>query len=44
MTGQTSNRRHKSNLRSRNAVIDDWLVDENGSDTYADLEDFVVLD
>ena len=29
-------------LRSRNSVIDDWLADEDGSDTYADLEDFLV--
>lgn len=32
----------KSKLRSRNDVIDDWLDDEDGSDTYADLEDFLV--
>lgn len=29
-------------LRSRNSVIDDWLGEEDGSDTYADLEDFLV--
>jgi hypothetical protein len=29
-------------LRSRNKVIDHWLGDEDGSDAYADLEDFLV--
>lgn len=29
-------------LRSRNKVIDTWLVEESGEDNYADLEDFVV--
>ena len=35
-------RRASSGLRSRNSVIDRWLKDEDGSDTYADLEDFLV--
>ena len=38
-------RRQKSShsrLRSRNKVIDSWLVDEDGSDAFADLEDFLV--
>jgi hypothetical protein len=29
-------------LRSRNRVVDAWLGDEDGSDAYADLEDFLV--
>jgi hypothetical protein len=41
----TSTRRSKKRkMRSRNLVIDDWLDDENGSDNYADLEDFLVPD
>jgi hypothetical protein len=32
----------RSRLRSRNRVIDDWLGEEDGSDAYADLEDFLV--
>lgn len=35
-------RRTNKRLRSRNQVIDDWLRDERGQDTYADLEDFIV--
>ena len=31
-----------SRLRSRNHVIDNWLNEEDGSDAYADLEDFLV--
>ena len=31
-----------SKLRSRNHVIDNWLDDEDGSDAFADLEDFLV--
>ena len=38
----SSNKSSKSKLRSRNDVIDNWLDDEDGSDTYADLEDFLV--
>jgi hypothetical protein len=35
--------RHKRlRLRSRNKVIDHWLDEEDGSDTFADLEDFIV--
>lgn len=29
-------------LRSRNQVIDNWLLEEVGIDTFADLEDFIV--
>jgi len=32
----------KRRLRSRNKVVDDWLGDEGGADSYADLEDFLV--
>lgn len=38
----TSNRTAASRLRSRNHVIDNWLGDEDGSDAYADLENFLV--
>ena len=38
LSSSSSSRR----LRSRNSVIDDWLGEEDGSDTYADLEDFLV--
>ena len=38
----SSNKSSRKRLRSRNKIIDDWLDDENGSDTYADLEDFLV--
>ena len=38
----SSNKSSKVKLRSRNDVIDNWLDDEDGSDTYADLEDFLV--
>ena len=45
-TGEdTSKKRRKSStiLRSRNAVVDAWLNEEDeGMDTYADLEDFLV--
>jgi hypothetical protein len=37
-TGRAGKRR----LRSRNKVVDDWLGDEGGADSYADLEDFLV--
>ena len=29
-------------LRSRNRVVDSWLDEEDGSDAFADLEDFLV--
>lgn len=29
-------------LRSRNAIVDEWLADEDGDDIYADLENFLV--
>jgi len=32
----------KRRMRSRNAVVDDWLEGEGGDDAYADLEDFLV--
>lgn len=28
-------------LRSRNPIVDNWLVDEDGTDAYGDLEDFI---
>ena len=35
--------RKRPRLRSRNTVIDNWLAGEHdGSDAYADLEDFLV--
>ena len=37
-----SKRTAASKLRSRNNVIDNWLGDEDGSDAYADLENFLV--
>jgi hypothetical protein len=37
-------RKRGRQLRSRNAWIDAALADENGNDTFADLEDFVVVD
>lgn len=39
--GSGSGSRQKR-LRSRNIVVDAWLGDEDGTDTYADLEDFLV--
>ena len=36
-------RRGKKRLRSRNKVIDEWLEGEDGTDTYVDLEDFLVF-
>ena len=33
---------HAQRIHSRNRVIDDWLDEEDGSDAYADLEDFLV--
>lgn len=38
------NRKRKRRLRSRNTVVDKWLADEDGSDAYADLEDFIMED
>jgi hypothetical protein len=40
--GKRSVGRKPTRLRSRNKIIDDWLGDEDGSDGYADLEDFIV--
>lgn len=34
-------KKRKRRLRSRHPYIDDWLRDEDGSDAYADLEDFI---
>lgn len=34
-------KKRKKRLRSRHPCIDDWLRDEDGSDAYADLEDFI---
>ena len=36
-------RQRKKRLRSRNDVIDDWLQGEDGTDTFVDLEDFLVF-
>ena len=38
----SSRGRKRSRLRSRNNVIDSWLENEKGYDTYADLEDWIV--
>jgi hypothetical protein len=32
----------KRRLRSHNQTIDEWLSEEDGTDAYADLEDFIV--
>ena len=40
--GGAAGRARRLRLRSRNRVVDDWLGDEDGSDAYADLEDFLV--
>ena len=37
-------RKRKRRLRSRNAVVDEWLADEDGDDQFADLEEFIVQD
>ncbi|TYZ57880.1 hypothetical protein PybrP1_004398 [[Pythium] brassicae (nom. inval.)] len=34
-------KKRKRRLRSRHPFIDDWLREEDGSDAYADLEDFI---
>jgi len=36
--------RKKRRLRSRNAIVDQWLEEENGDDAFADLEDFIAED
>jgi hypothetical protein len=41
---ETRTRKRKQRLRSRNHVVDDWLEQEDGGDTFADLEDFLVYD
>ena len=40
---KSSGGQRKKRLRSRNVVIDAWLQGEDGSDTYVDLEDFLVF-
>lgn len=35
-------RTNAKRLRSRNRVVDCWLDEEDGSDAFADLEDFLV--
>lgn len=40
---KSSGRQRKKRLRSRNVVIDEWLQGEDGTDTYVDLEDFLVF-
>ncbi|CAM9212662.1 unnamed protein product [Choristocarpus tenellus] len=35
-------RRKRQRIRSRNNVIDGWLGEEDGTDAYVDLEDFIV--
>lgn len=37
-------RKKKQRLRSRNDVVDEWLEQEDGQDTFADLEDFLVFE
>lgn len=37
-------RKKRNRLRSRNNIVDSWLSDEEGSDAYEDLEDFLVLE
>mgnify|MGYP003329364825 CR=1 FL=1 len=42
---QMINGKEKEQKRnSRNIVIDEWLVDEDGDDAYADLEDFLACE
>jgi hypothetical protein len=43
--GKVWNKRHISVPRSRNKAVDDWLQSDSdlGDDTFADLEDFLVL-
>ncbi|EWM22311.1 hypothetical protein Naga_101969g1 [Nannochloropsis gaditana] len=36
--------KRKRRLRSRNLVVDRWLMDEDGDDAFADLEDFIMPD
>ncbi|KAL0489742.1 hypothetical protein AKO1_003899 [Acrasis kona] len=44
-SNDTSNiKRKKRRLRSRNLYVDDGLADTDGTDDYADLEDFIVVD
>ncbi|KAJ8902006.1 hypothetical protein NDN08_004207 [Rhodosorus marinus] len=35
-------KRKKRRVRSRNAYVDEWLHEDDGLDTFADLEDFIV--
>ena len=39
---RSTKRRKRQRLRSRNTAIDGWLSEESGSDTFADLESFIV--
>ena len=39
---KTSRKRSRKQLRSRNKWIDEQLADEDGNDTFADLEDWIV--
>lgn len=39
--GRQRSKKRKRRLRSRNVVVDRWLEEEDGSDAYADLEDFI---
>eukprot|EP00961_Rhodomonas_salina_P152423 2051636-Rhodomonas_salina.2 len=40
--GGGKRKRKGKRLRSRNAFVDAYLEDEDGGDSYADLEDFIV--
>ena len=41
---QVKRRKRPHRLRSRNAYVDAFLEEEDGLDSYADLEDFIVCD
>jgi hypothetical protein len=42
MKGAPGRSRKRQRLRSRNAFIDEALLEEDGKDSYADLEDFII--
>jgi hypothetical protein len=42
LSSASSRKTKTKRMRSRNRVIDEWLDIEDGDDTYADLEDFVM--
>ena len=42
LSSASSRKAKTKRMRSRNRVIDEWLDIEDGDDTYADLEDFVM--